>query len=79
MRRFAVISAVCDLVPGRRQYVALLPVQPIRLPASAGDQARIRILIGDMTTGEAKQPALDAGGGRRKNGAPPTTCGPATP
>ncbi len=52
---FAVANATCDLVPDRRDYVALLPVRAIYAPASPEEEFRLRSLLGELLSFKSPQ------------------------
>lgn len=45
---FALANATCDLVPNRREYMALPPVRAIYAPTSADDGKRVKSLLGEL-------------------------------
>jgi hypothetical protein len=48
--RLLVANATCDLVPGRRNYAALLPVQPIYPGQTQEEQDRTKRLLAELLT-----------------------------
>lgn len=47
-RRFLVANSTCDLVPGRRDYAALLPLQRIKPGATLEEQERTKRLLAEL-------------------------------
>jgi hypothetical protein len=46
--RFLIANATCDLVAGRRRYVALLPVQPIHQPETPEETRAVGQMIAEL-------------------------------
>lgn len=46
--RFLIANSTCDLVPGRREYVALLPVLPIELGQTDEENTGIAALLAEL-------------------------------
>lgn len=46
--RFLIANSTCDLVPGRREYVALLPVLPIETGGTDEEDANVAALLAEL-------------------------------
>ncbi len=46
--RFLIANSTCDLVPGRREYIALLPVLPIERGESDEENASVAALLAEL-------------------------------